>query len=39
METSTAIITMIMYGAVCFVAGFYVCSQIGDWIDKQIKKK
>jgi hypothetical protein len=31
-------IAIIVYGGVCFAAGMYVNSQIGDWIDSRIKK-
>ena len=33
------IIAMAMIAAVGFLAGMYVTTQIGDWIDRNIRKK
>ena len=32
-------IAIIMFGLACFAAGMYFTSQLGDWIDRRIKKR
>jgi uncharacterized protein YneF (UPF0154 family) len=39
MENTVYILAMSVSAVVGFVAGMYVTTQIGDWIDKRIRKK
>jgi len=32
-------VTIIVFGSVCFVAGMYVTTQIGSWIDSRTQNK
>jgi|TARA_R110002020_G_scaffold29814_13_gene94226 hypothetical protein len=30
---------LFIFGGMCFAAGIYLATQLGDWINRQIKKK